>query len=81
MLAAPQRFCQRAARARVRRLQAAVEQSQAFVVEARLTAAKLQLARLCIERQRVKAELQAGTDAAGPPGWAAAAEPLSLCDT
>ncbi len=30
-----------------------------FVIEARLTAAKLRLARLCIERQRLRAELQA----------------------
>jgi hypothetical protein len=30
-----------------------------FVVEARLRAAKLRLARFCIERQRLKAELQA----------------------
>ena len=49
-------------RARVRCLETAMKQQShkpVFVIEARLTAAKLRLARLCIERQRLRAELQA----------------------
>ena len=49
-------------RARIRHLEMTIQlqpHRPAFVVEARLAAAKLRLARLCIERQRLKTELQA----------------------
>jgi hypothetical protein len=35
-----------------------MEQRHAFVIEARLSAAKLRLMKLSIERQRLRAELQ-----------------------
>jgi glutathione S-transferase len=47
------------ARARIRRHEMLLEQQlpdRHFVAEARLTAAKLRLAQLCLERQRVRSE-------------------------
>jgi hypothetical protein len=46
------------ARARVRHLQAALERKHAVVVEARLVAAQLRLGQLCLERRRLRAELE-----------------------
>ncbi len=50
------------ARARIRRNEMILEQlppGRLFVAEARLAATKLRLAQFCLERQRLRAELQA----------------------
>ena len=64
------------ARARVRHLQAALEHKQAVVVEARLVAAKLRLAQLCLERQRLWAELERHPPRQGLPEPRTAAGPV-----
>jgi hypothetical protein len=47
------------ARARIRQLQASLEHKHDVVLAARLDAAKLRLAQLCLERQRLRGELRA----------------------
>jgi hypothetical protein len=46
-------------RARSERLETIAEHNHGFVVEVRLTAAKLRLAELSLERRRLRGELQA----------------------
>jgi hypothetical protein len=58
------------AKASIRRQEMLMElltHRQVFVAEARLAAAKQRLARLYIERQLLRDELQARTGVAGPP--------------
>jgi hypothetical protein len=68
------------ARARVRHLQTTLERKHAVVVEARLVAAQLRLAQLCLERQHLRAELERQPRRQGLPEPRTASAPFQGTD-